>query len=105
VLAHGVREPSRPWDALYGAGGVGRALEVPKWLPEGVVVRAPRRRTGGSEASTVEAWRTSVSALSAKAIRWREREFASPTWRSSTFIWRIFRLSVPSAAFTPRKGC
>jgi hypothetical protein len=27
VLAHGVREPSRPWDALHGAGGVGRTVE------------------------------------------------------------------------------
>jgi hypothetical protein len=36
VLAHGLREPGRPWDALHGSGGVGRAVEVPRWLDEGV---------------------------------------------------------------------
>ena len=47
VLADGLREPSRPWDALHAAGGVGRPVEVPEGLDEGVVVRAarsPRRR-------------------------------------------------------------
>jgi hypothetical protein len=42
VLADGLREPGRPRWALHGAGDVGRALEVPRWLDEGVVVRAAR---------------------------------------------------------------
>ena len=50
MLAHGLREPSGPWNALHGAGDVGRAVEVPKGLDEGVDVRAARRRTGGREA-------------------------------------------------------
>jgi hypothetical protein len=42
VLAHGLREPSGPWDTLHGAGGVGRAVEVPEGLDEGVELRAAR---------------------------------------------------------------
>jgi hypothetical protein len=42
VLEHGVREPFRARWALHGAGDVGRAVEVPRWLDEGVVVRATR---------------------------------------------------------------
>ena len=47
MLAHGLREPGRPWNALHGAGEVGRAVEVPRWLDEGVELRATRRRVGG----------------------------------------------------------
>jgi hypothetical protein len=50
VLAHGLREPGRPWDALHGAGGVGRAVEVLEGLDEGVVVRAARRRAAVAQA-------------------------------------------------------
>jgi hypothetical protein len=49
VLAHGLREPSGPWNALHGAGDVGRPVEVHEGLDEGVVVRAARRRAGGGE--------------------------------------------------------
>jgi len=42
VLADGLREPGRPWNALHGAGFVGRAVEVPRWLDEGLVVRTAR---------------------------------------------------------------
>jgi hypothetical protein len=42
VLAHGLRQPSRPWNALHAASGVGRTVEVSRWLDGGVVVRAAR---------------------------------------------------------------
>jgi hypothetical protein len=41
MLAHGLREPRRPWNALHGAGGVGRAVEVPRGLDESVELRGP----------------------------------------------------------------
>jgi hypothetical protein len=44
VLAHGVREPSGPGDTLHAAGEAGRAVEVSRWLDEGLVVRSTRRR-------------------------------------------------------------
>ena len=47
MLADGLREPSRPWDALHAAGGVGRAVEVPEGLDEGVELRSPCGRAGG----------------------------------------------------------
>jgi hypothetical protein len=50
VLAHDLREPSGPWNALYAAGGVGRPVEVPEGLDEGVVVRAARRRAAVGQA-------------------------------------------------------
>jgi len=43
VLAHGLGEPSRSWDTLHAAGSVGRTVEVPGWLDEGVELRAARR--------------------------------------------------------------
>ena len=36
MLAHGLREPSRPGRTLPRARDVGRAVEVPRWLDEGV---------------------------------------------------------------------
>ena len=36
MLAHGLREPSRPPDTLHDAGGVGRPVEVLEGLDEGV---------------------------------------------------------------------
>jgi hypothetical protein len=42
VLAHGLRKPGRPWDALHAAGRLGRQVEVPRGLDEGVELRAAR---------------------------------------------------------------
>jgi len=47
VLAHGLREPSRPGWALRGAGELGWSVEVPKGPDEGVELRTARRRTDG----------------------------------------------------------
>ena len=44
MLAHGLPERGGARDALSGAGGVGRSVEVHEELDEGVVVRAARRR-------------------------------------------------------------
>ncbi len=43
MLADGLREPGRSEWALYGAGGVGWAVEVPEGLDEGLEPRAARR--------------------------------------------------------------
>jgi hypothetical protein len=42
VLADDLREPGRPSDVLHAAGGLGRSVEVPERLDEGLVVRAAR---------------------------------------------------------------
>ena len=51
LLADGLRERCGPWDALHAAGGVGRPVEVLRWLDEGVELRAARRRANGRSAS------------------------------------------------------
>lgn len=60
--------------ALHGAGGVGWPVEVIEGLDEGMVVRTSRRRScrGPRGGSSVVAWYTSVSTLSATLIRCRE---------------------------------
>ena len=73
MLAHGLREPSRTWDTLHAAGGIGRPVEVPQGLDEGVVVRAARRRAHRREAPTYSPRSFSTRLLMPLVVRYTFR--------------------------------
>jgi hypothetical protein len=72
VLAHGLREPGRPWDALHAADSVGRAVEVSTWLDEGVELRTACRRAGEG------------SALIRRTFRWLDSKRLDTMQRAKT---------------------